>query len=148
MRPEIVLADEPTGHLDSRTGEQIIELMKRSYREFDTTFIFSTHDPTIVSIADHVIHLGDGFVTSGQRRHADNDTSKKQLHRDARRHLRWLDAPARCADYKRLGSTVFALSGTGVACLRSSIFRFTVKPSLFAANNAVNIAFAKLLVGL
>ena len=78
-RPEIVLADEPTGNLDSRTGEQIIELMKRSNREFDTTFIFSTHDPTIVSIADHVIHLGDGLVTSGQRRYADNDTSKNNF---------------------------------------------------------------------
>jgi putative ABC transport system ATP-binding protein len=75
-RPEIVLADEPTGNLDSRTGEQIIELMKRSNREFDTTFIFSTHDPTIVSIADHVVHLGDGLITSEERRRAESDPSE------------------------------------------------------------------------
>jgi len=52
-----VLADEPTANLDSKTGEQIIELMKKINRELDTTFIFSTHDAKIVGIADHVIRL-------------------------------------------------------------------------------------------
>ncbi|MFW6388139.1 MAG: ABC transporter ATP-binding protein [bacterium] len=61
-KPRIVLADEPTANLDSRTGSDIIELMKRINAELSTTFIFSTHDPTIVSIADHVIRLLDGAV--------------------------------------------------------------------------------------
>ena len=67
MRPPIVLADEPTANLDSATGESILGLMKRMNREFGTTFIFSTHDAGIVSIADHVILLKDGRVTENKR---------------------------------------------------------------------------------
>lgn len=52
-KPKIVLADEPTANLDSTTGEQIIELMKKINRELDTTFIFSTHDIKIVDIAEY-----------------------------------------------------------------------------------------------
>ncbi len=61
-QPQIVLADEPTANLDSKTGEAIIELMKKINRDMETTFIFSTHDQAIVSIADHVIRLLDGEV--------------------------------------------------------------------------------------
>ncbi|HEY9054125.1 MAG TPA: ABC transporter ATP-binding protein [Rectinemataceae bacterium] len=67
MRPPLVLADEPTANLDSATGESILELMKRMNREFGTTFIFSTHDPGIVAIADHVIRLKDGQVVENRR---------------------------------------------------------------------------------
>ena len=66
-KPQIVLADEPTANLDSKTGNAIIELMKKINRELDTTFIFSTHDPTIVEIADHVIRLMDGKVIEDRR---------------------------------------------------------------------------------
>jgi putative ABC transport system ATP-binding protein len=66
-KPKIVLADEPTANLDSTTGEQIISLMKKINRELDTTFIFSTHDPHIVGIADHVIRLIDGQVVENVR---------------------------------------------------------------------------------
>ncbi len=66
-KPAIVLADEPTANLDSKTGENIIEMMKKMNKEFGTTFIFSTHDRTIVAIADHVIHLKDGLVESNSR---------------------------------------------------------------------------------
>ncbi|WP_321990741.1 ABC transporter ATP-binding protein [Marispirochaeta aestuarii] len=67
-KPSIVLADEPTANLDSKTGTAIIELMKSINAELSTTFIFSTHDPTIVDIADHVIRLHDGEVTEELRR--------------------------------------------------------------------------------
>lgn len=66
-KPRIVLADEPTANLDSRTGASIIELMKRINRDLSTTFIFSTHDPSIVEIADHVIRLHDGIVIENTR---------------------------------------------------------------------------------
>lgn len=69
-KPRIVLADEPTANLDSVTGEAIIELMKDMNRDMDTTFIFSTHDSTIVGLADHVIRLHDGLVTENSRREA------------------------------------------------------------------------------
>ncbi|MCG8478192.1 MAG: ABC transporter ATP-binding protein [Spirochaetales bacterium] len=66
-KPRIVLADEPTANLDSKTGATIIELMKRVNSELSTTFIFSTHDPTIVDIADHVVRLHDGEVVEDTR---------------------------------------------------------------------------------
>ncbi|MEI8093747.1 MAG: ABC transporter ATP-binding protein [Spirochaetales bacterium] len=61
-RPRIVMADEPTANLDSKTGEAIIDLMKRISHELGTTFIFSTHDQRIVDVADHVIRILDGVV--------------------------------------------------------------------------------------
>ena len=67
-KPQIVLADEPTANLDSATGEAIIGLMKRMNSEYGTTFIFSTHDPSIVGIADHIIRLHDGLITEDNRR--------------------------------------------------------------------------------
>ena len=66
-KPRIVLADEPTANLDSTTSKQIIELMKRMNAELGTTFIFSTHDPDIVGIADHVIRLNDGLVIEDRK---------------------------------------------------------------------------------
>jgi putative ABC transport system ATP-binding protein len=66
-RPQLVLADEPTANLDSKTGEQIIELMKRMNRDHGTTFVFSTHDPSIVGIADHLIRLHDGTISENVR---------------------------------------------------------------------------------
>jgi len=66
-KPQIVLADEPTANLDSKTGESIIELMKKINRELATTFIFSTHDPSIVGIADHIIRLSDGSIIENTR---------------------------------------------------------------------------------
>ena len=66
-KPKIVLADEPTANLDSATGEAIIGLMKRMNQELGTTFIFSTHDPKIVEIADHVIRLKDGLVSENYK---------------------------------------------------------------------------------
>jgi len=67
-KPQIVLADEPTANLDSATGEQILDLMKKINRELETTFIFSTHDARIVDTADHIIRLRDGLVTENTRR--------------------------------------------------------------------------------
>jgi putative ABC transport system ATP-binding protein len=67
-RPRIVIADEPTANLDSANGERVLELMKTINREDGTTFIFSTHDPDIWKLANHVIFLRDGLVETEQRR--------------------------------------------------------------------------------
>ena len=72
-KPAIVLADEPTANLDSATGEQIIELMKKINRQLQTTFIFSTHDQKIVEIADHVIRLRDGMVIENYRKNGEKE---------------------------------------------------------------------------
>jgi len=59
-RPKIVLADEPTANLDHRTGEEILTLMKEINHHSGTTFIFSTHDPKVMDLADRVVHVSDG----------------------------------------------------------------------------------------
>ncbi len=61
-RPEIVLADEPTGNLDSRSGTTILELLQRSCREFTATIVMVTHDPQAASYADRVVFLKDGEI--------------------------------------------------------------------------------------
>ncbi len=60
----IILADEPTANLDSKNGDQILELMKKLNTELKTTFIFSTHDPKIVAMSNHVIKISDGIILS------------------------------------------------------------------------------------
>ncbi|MCL2206043.1 MAG: lipoprotein-releasing system ATP-binding protein LolD, partial [Treponema sp.] len=67
-RPRIVIADEPTANLDSDTGEKVLSLMKKINREEKTTFIFSTHDPEIWQMADHVVFLQNGNIKSEQKR--------------------------------------------------------------------------------
>lgn len=67
VRPRIVIADEPTANLDSKTGERILELMKNINQEQRTTFIFSTHDPAIWELADHVVFLHDGRIESERK---------------------------------------------------------------------------------
>jgi putative ABC transport system ATP-binding protein len=67
-RPKIVIADEPTANLDSANGELVLELMRKINREEGTTFIFSTHDPEIWNMANHVVFLRDGLVESEWRR--------------------------------------------------------------------------------
>lgn len=62
--PRIVLADEPTANLDRKTGEAILSLMKEINRQFGTTFIFSTHDRRIMSMADRLIRIEDGRLAS------------------------------------------------------------------------------------
>ncbi len=60
--PAILLADEPTGNLDTKTGTAIMELLQRSCRELDQTVIVVTHDPRAASYAQRVIFLRDGLL--------------------------------------------------------------------------------------
>jgi ABC-type antimicrobial peptide transport system, ATPase component len=58
--PEIVLADEPTANLDSQTGAQIIELMRKMQHEQEVSFIFASHDPQLISHAEETYLIRDG----------------------------------------------------------------------------------------
>jgi putative ABC transport system ATP-binding protein len=60
--PAIVMADEPTGALDTRTGEDIMELLLKLNRENGVTLIIVTHDPKVASYANHTIHILDGMI--------------------------------------------------------------------------------------
>jgi len=64
--PKLVLADEPTANLDSKTAYMIIELMKKMRDEFNTTFLFSTHDQKIVGEAEIIYTLEDGELKNRQ----------------------------------------------------------------------------------
>ena len=66
-KPKIVFADEPTANLDTKTSQQIIELMRSIQQEFNTTFIFATHDEKIVTAVDRIITLVDGEITDDRR---------------------------------------------------------------------------------
>jgi putative ABC transport system ATP-binding protein len=61
-RPELVFADEPTGNLDSRASAEVLDLLRRSVREFGQTVVMVTHDPVAASYADHVVFLADGHI--------------------------------------------------------------------------------------
>ena len=66
-KPKIVFADEPTANLDTKTSNQIISLMRSIQQEFNTTFIFATHDEKIVTAVDRIITLIDGVITEDKR---------------------------------------------------------------------------------
>ena len=66
--PKIVLADEPTANLDSKTGIEVIKIMVKMNQELGTTFIFSTHDPQIMKYAKRLINLKDGMISTDERR--------------------------------------------------------------------------------
>jgi len=71
-RPAVVLADEPTANLDSHTGAEIIQLMRRLCVDSGTTFVFSTHDPRILTKADRILRLEDGAIAeNGAQIHAE-----------------------------------------------------------------------------
>jgi len=60
--PKIVLADEPTGNLDTKTGWEIVQLMRKLNQEKSQTFVVVTHDPQIAETAHRIIHLKDGLI--------------------------------------------------------------------------------------
>jgi len=66
--PKIVLADEPTANLDSKTGADVIKIMVKMNQKLGTTFIFSTHDPQIMKYANRLINLKDGMISGEERR--------------------------------------------------------------------------------
>jgi putative ABC transport system ATP-binding protein len=61
-RPTVVFADEPTGNLDSKTGSEILELLRHSVEEYGQTTVMVTHEPRAAAIADRVLFLADGKI--------------------------------------------------------------------------------------
>jgi len=67
-RPEIILADEPTGNLDSDTTEQVYDLLREINRKFKTTFVIITHDRRIAEKADRIVEVKDGRIALDLRK--------------------------------------------------------------------------------
>ncbi|TMR18552.1 ABC transporter ATP-binding protein [Nonomuraea turkmeniaca] len=61
-RPRLLVADEPTGQLDSQTGRQIMELLRALVRSEGVTALVTTHDPSLITLADRVLEISDGVV--------------------------------------------------------------------------------------
>ncbi len=61
-RPEVIFADEPTGNLDSRTGGEILDFMRRAVDDLGQTIVMVTHDPSAAAYADEVLFLADGRI--------------------------------------------------------------------------------------
>ncbi len=72
-QPDLILADEPTANLDSKTGSQLLEMMRELNQETGMTFIFSTHDPIVIDKARRVVTLKDGKII-------EDDHQKKEKH--------------------------------------------------------------------
>lgn len=61
-RPDVVLADEPTGALDSRTADQVLDVLRATARDLGQTVVLVTHDPRVAAVADRVLLLADGLL--------------------------------------------------------------------------------------
>lgn len=66
-KPAIILADEPTGNLDSKTSLEVMGLLKMTSREFNQTVIMITHNEEIAQLADRTIHIEDGKIVGGEQ---------------------------------------------------------------------------------
>lgn len=67
-KPKLILADEPTANLDSKTADDVVDIMRKMNKELGTTFIFSTHDPAVMKHANRFINLKDGMISADERR--------------------------------------------------------------------------------
>ena len=63
-KPAIILADEPTGNLDSKTSDDVIGLLKMTGKEFNQTIVMITHNPEIAQMADRIVQIEDGRIVS------------------------------------------------------------------------------------
>ena len=61
-KPAIILADEPTGNLDSKTSQDVLGLLKTSVKKFDQTIVMITHNDEIAQMADRTIRIEDGHI--------------------------------------------------------------------------------------
>jgi putative ABC transport system ATP-binding protein len=67
-KPALILADEPTANLDSKTGREILEIMMKLNQDKGTTFIFSTHDSMVMDFARRIVYIRDGQVEKEERK--------------------------------------------------------------------------------
>ena len=74
--PSLVLADEPTGNLDTKSADEVFELMRRFHRERATSFLIVTHDPRLAQRCDRVIEMIDGRIATGPTSSGDEKTTR------------------------------------------------------------------------
>ncbi len=79
-RPTVLFADEPTGNLDSTSGEEILALLRRSVDSVGQTVVMVTHDPRAAAIADRILFLADGRIVRDMGRSTENDIVEAMKH--------------------------------------------------------------------
>ncbi|WP_043401904.1 ABC transporter ATP-binding protein [Archangium violaceum] len=67
MEPAVLLADEPTGNLDSRTGAEVLRMLREATRERGLTVVMVTHDPKAAEVGDRIVRLADGLIVGDER---------------------------------------------------------------------------------
>ena len=77
--PTLILADEPTGNLDTRSGDEIASLLRKVSEEFNRTVVMVTHDPRIAAYADRIIFLKDGTMIDETRFEGKNGNKKEAV---------------------------------------------------------------------
>lgn len=70
--PKLVLADEPSANLDSKTSKEVLEVMVKMNQDLNTTFIFATHDPLVMDYAYRLLEIRDGQISQDKRREENN----------------------------------------------------------------------------
>ncbi|SMH49837.1 putative ABC transport system ATP-binding protein [Rathayibacter oskolensis] len=78
-RPQLIFADEPTGNLDSRTGREVLALLRTSTREYGQSIAMVTHDPIAAAYADRIVFLRDGVVVDDRRGMSAEEISRTML---------------------------------------------------------------------
>ncbi|MCM6762900.1 ABC transporter ATP-binding protein [Rathayibacter sp. ZW T2_19] len=78
-RPQLIFADEPTGNLDSRTGREVLTLLRASTREYGQSIAMVTHDPIAAAYADRIVFLRDGAVVDDRRGMTAEEVSRTML---------------------------------------------------------------------
>lgn len=66
-KPSIILADEPTGNLDSKNSNEVLELLKKTIVRYDQTLVMITHDNNIAKMADRIITISDGMIVDNKK---------------------------------------------------------------------------------
>lgn len=66
-KPKIIFADEPTGNLDTKNSQEVLDLLTMSIKKYNQTLVMITHDPKIASLADRIITISDGKIVSDRR---------------------------------------------------------------------------------
>jgi putative ABC transport system ATP-binding protein len=83
-RPDLVFADEPTGNLDSRTGREVLSVLREAAREYGQSIAMVTHDPVAASFADQLVFLADGRIAAERERGTAEEISAFMLAMEAR----------------------------------------------------------------
>jgi putative ABC transport system ATP-binding protein len=126
LRPPLILADEPTGNLDSKNGYEVLSLFKKLQTQFETTVLIVTHDSTAAGFCERIIRMQDGILIDGRR---GRSASLPDRHPELRRHLlpiysRSQELPGRC------GITAFVRQTVPQVSLRDTIDQIAGKAVL------------------